>query len=764
MTRPPTSHPSGRRLPSPLALPLLPLLLAACGGGSDGPPPGPVGPAPVAVVAVTAPGNATLEVGATLTLVVKLSSAQGATLDGRAVAWASDAEGVATVSANGVVTGVAPGQATLTAAAEGKTGRVTVTVVLPPVSQVLLSPSVLALAVGESAAVEARLLDAAGRALTGRAVAWRSADAAVAAVAPDGRVVAVGAGRTTVIAAAEGREAWVPVVVTAGPRPPWDFAVVDAVWTQGVQTAEGSFPMLLDRPAVVNVVLSATGSEVTPGQLVLVLEDGNGEEVRADTIVARAPEAGASLEAPSAQFLVPAPALRPGLRWRVVRDPRLAQPDADIANDAYPRAGPARLLTMDVPTLRLRFVPVLLEAHAQSTGNVTAANVEEYLGTVRGAFPVGRVDVQVTDPFATDVAFGTAPVGGGADFFIPVLQELDLARVAAGEGEAYWYGVVRPPSGFFQVQYGGFGYVPRDPFDDGTATRTAIGIGAGWSREPSAARETFAHELGHNMGRMHSPCGGATDSDPQFPVYGGLIGAAGHDVHSWASGRTGFAPTVPATHGDVMGYCFPRWTSHHTYGELLDARGSASALVASVLPERRERVLVVRGRVDGGAITLRPAVAITGVATREAAGPYRVEGVDADGTVLFARRVAPTPLDHEATALFTVAVPMDAATEGRLAELRVIGPAGTARLRARAASTAGDAAGTRTRVRRLADGRVEAACADAGAAAVVVSDPATGAVLAAAGRATVRLPARAGVTLQVACSDGLRTTATMVRE
>lgn len=37
---------------------------------------------------------------------------------------------------------------------------------------------------------------------------------------------------------------------------------------------------------------------------------------------------------------------------------------------------------------------------------------------------------------------------------------------------------------------------------------------------------TAAHELGHNMGLWHAPCGLAQGSDPSFPYPGGFIGAS----------------------------------------------------------------------------------------------------------------------------------------------------------------------------------------------------------------------------------------------
>jgi hypothetical protein len=83
--------------------------------------------APVASLAL-APGQLTLLPGASERLAATARDAGGAALAGRVVAWTSSNPAVAAVSATGVVTGVAPGTATVTASAEGKNASATVEV------------------------------------------------------------------------------------------------------------------------------------------------------------------------------------------------------------------------------------------------------------------------------------------------------------------------------------------------------------------------------------------------------------------------------------------------------------------------------------------------------------------------------------------------------------------------------------------------------------------------------------------------------------
>src|SRR5512144_1801484 len=117
---------------------------AACSESAA--PPAPDGTAPsfakggqpnkVKSIAVS-PSSATVAIGATLQLTATASPPGSATT----FAWASSNAAVATVSATGLVTGVAAGTATVSASAGGKTGTSVITVPAappPPGSEILV--------------------------------------------------------------------------------------------------------------------------------------------------------------------------------------------------------------------------------------------------------------------------------------------------------------------------------------------------------------------------------------------------------------------------------------------------------------------------------------------------------------------------------------------------------------------------------------------------------------------------------------------------
>jgi trimeric autotransporter adhesin len=176
-------------------------------------------PAPVATVVVM-PGSVSINVGGTAPLTATTKDAQGTTLTGRTVTWASSDQAVATVSAAGVVTSVSVGAAVITATSEGVNGSATVTVTTPPpvpVATVAIAPSSLSVNVGASGSLTATTKDAQGNTLAGRVVTWASSDQAVATVSGSGVVTGVAVGTATITATSEGIASSITATVTPKP-------------------------------------------------------------------------------------------------------------------------------------------------------------------------------------------------------------------------------------------------------------------------------------------------------------------------------------------------------------------------------------------------------------------------------------------------------------------------------------------------------------------------------------------------------------------
>lgn len=723
---------------------------------------------PAASALLVGPGG-----GQSAQLVATATTSSGATRPALSLTWASSAPAVATVSPAGLVTALQQGVTTISATVGTVGGSAQVNVALVPVTTVTISEDSVRLTrsplVGaESRQLIAQLRDSTGAVLVGRPVVWTSVAPSVASITLSGLVSAVSAGVTRVIASSlEGRADTALVLVTTVDTLPddADIAITAAVWTQGVQNVAGTIPLIPDgRAAVLNVLLNATRDIATPSRLVLRLLDGAGSVVHTDTasVVVSSALLGAFV-APTVQFLVPATALRPGRRWEVVRDPSGALADADAANDRQPRAGAALLNLYEVPPLKIRLVPIVLTAHGNATGNVTSNNLAEYMRLVRALLPHGPLEVSIGTPLASARSFGSAPTGGASPFWTGLLADIDQARVADPSfADAHWIGVVLPPAGFNFSAFGGFGYIPSGGSSYGPATRTTALVSVGWFNRESATRELVAHELGHNFGRRHAPCGIAESPDPSFPNVGGTVGEFAHDVNAWALGLASGAASVPAATGDIMGYCTPVWISAYSYSGMLAFRGPVTVALgspgaaATALP-RRIRSLVVRGTVRSGVVAIEPALAIYVFATGEDSGDHIVEGRAQDGRVLFQRRFLLTALDHDATTRsFAVAVPIDDAMMNALESVVVRGPGGTAsRNRSRTMLAAPPA------MRRTAAGLVFSCPGET--AAIMVQESGSDRVLGSASGAEVLVQSVTLAAVRVSCSDGIRTMSVAVR-
>ena len=154
----------------------------------------------VSAVAVT-PGADTLVVADTVRLSAEASDANGHMVAGAEFSWASSATRVAVVDGEGLVTGVAAGEAEITATSSGVTGRAALAILAPVPTTVAVTPDTVAFnAVGQTARLATEVRDQIGRPMEDVAVSWSSGDTLVATVDSAGLVTAVGGGTATITA------------------------------------------------------------------------------------------------------------------------------------------------------------------------------------------------------------------------------------------------------------------------------------------------------------------------------------------------------------------------------------------------------------------------------------------------------------------------------------------------------------------------------------------------------------------------------------
>ncbi len=183
--------------------------------------PGDTGPSNVLVVSVVevSPPSATVVLGSTLQLAAVGRTSSGVTVTGRAITWSTTNPAVASVSATGLVTGVAiGGPVTIRATVDGVAGSASIAVTPVPVAQVAVEPSQVTLLVGQAQQFQATAFGSGGQPLTGRTVTWTSDDPTIATVGTTGTVIAVApGGPVTIRATIEGQVGTAQVRVS--PRP-----------------------------------------------------------------------------------------------------------------------------------------------------------------------------------------------------------------------------------------------------------------------------------------------------------------------------------------------------------------------------------------------------------------------------------------------------------------------------------------------------------------------------------------------------------------
>jgi trimeric autotransporter adhesin len=180
---------------------------AAAGGGSA-----------VASVAV-APASNSIPAGGTQQLSATARDASGTTIPGKTFSWSSADATVASVNANGMVTAIAPGNTTITASADGKSGSAAITVTAPaptPVASVSINPTSATLSVGGTQQYTATPRDAGGNALVGRTVTWSSSDPNVASISGAGLATAMSSGSASIRATVDGVTGQATLTVASG--------------------------------------------------------------------------------------------------------------------------------------------------------------------------------------------------------------------------------------------------------------------------------------------------------------------------------------------------------------------------------------------------------------------------------------------------------------------------------------------------------------------------------------------------------------------
>ncbi len=251
------------------------------------------------------------------------------------------------------------------------------------------------------------------------------------------------------------------------------------------------------------------------------------------------------------QILAPADRIGSESRWWV----EVVECEASlgpILAPRFPASGDVALEARPTGSLKITYVPILYSDGGTSwEPDTTSTALDVYGDYLSAMYPTTEVETSIASSIST-----SAPID-----FTSLLDEVRAKRESdSPPDDVYYMGLIKPAANIRDYCGAscttGIGYVVDTDWG-GASFRVALAVAFG--TESSAS--TIAHELGHNHGRDHSPCG--VSGDPNYPYTGGSIG-------SWGLDRRSDALQDPNQVADIMGYCSPTWVSDFTFQAFLE--------------------------------------------------------------------------------------------------------------------------------------------------------------------------------------------------
>jgi len=536
---------------------------------------------------------------------------------------------------------------------------------------ITVTPTALALVSGQQQQLTATVTGS-----TNAAVTWQTSSTAIATVTTGGLVRAVTPGSATITAqsaADPSRSVTLAVTVTQPSTGTANLDIAAMYIIQSVQQLDGSVKLVANRDAVARVFVR--GSRTGIGTVAVRLRFFQGATLLQTMQANVTPTLTIDEACCTADIAIPGSLIRAGVSVLADADPLNAIAESNETDNSFPLSGTAQALNVvTVPDLNVRLVPI-----RQNRAGTVGVATQSVMNTLRSVWPLNTVNVTARTALSIDYGL----VSTSFDEWGYLVRDLELARRAEG-ATSYYYGLVR-------VSYtsGVLGLA------GGIPALSAVGVDEASSFGAAEAKLTLAHELGHTFGLRHAPCGGAAGPDPAFPYTDGRAGAFGMDI---ASGNIVKTPNGT----DIMGYCSNQWVSVYNYRNVLDLRARSPNGVQAIVPTP---VLLISGSVTSNAAHIDGSFALTTSPTKnDPDGRFVLEGLDANGRVLFAQQFSPFAvsdgrLNDEA---FVLALPVTDKMKASVAQLslrEVNGGRQTMRMKSAVASIGSDS-GTAVSVRR----------------------------------------------------------------
>jgi len=406
---------------------------------------------------------------------------------------------------------------------------------------------------------------------------------------------------------------------------PVDLAINRIEIVQGITMGGAYTVQVAGRPALVRVFVSLTGASSqggVMGRLTRYVGGAAQDSLSAGPITVLTATNEGSLSA-TLNFNLPASWLAAGTSYVFELDPGNAILEVNKSNNRYPASGQASFNFQNAPVLNVVLVPVHYARPGAPATDPPTGDLSYLNWFPIKVYPLAQINFSVRQSsllFAGDLRTGAG--------WETLLNDVTTLHINEEPQENKEYVALVDSVGADGCNGGCIAGIAWINGPGGGVYKSAVAF-AGFAADRTIASPIMTHEMGHNFGRYHSPCGTTVSVDPTYPYANAVLGQWGYDN---AAGQL----KDPNAYRDYMSYCDPAWTSDFTYHGIFNAWSWISQPYGSAGQSDLTPAWQVSGSFDAaGNWQVSPAhVSAVPRAELASGGPLRLDLLDGAGHIL----------------------------------------------------------------------------------------------------------------------------------